>query len=114
LAACGAELEPGAPYVLRALEFDARLAAADAVICGEGRLDSQSHEGKIVGEIADRARKAGVPAHAVVGQNRLSERESSVLGLASVREAGSLEALELAGAALASPPQAGIFVPSRG
>jgi glycerate kinase len=103
-AACGAELEPGAPYVLRALDFDARLGAADAVICGEGRLDFQSREGKIVGEIADRARKAGVPAHAVVGQNRLTERESGVFGLASVREAGSLEALEQAGSALASLP----------
>jgi glycerate 2-kinase len=103
-AAHEARLEPGAPFVLRALDFDARLRGADAVVCGEGRLDAQSGEGKIVGEIAARARRLGMPAHAVVGQNALSEQASVALGLASVIEARSLEELERAGEALASRP----------
>ena len=99
-AAYGAKLEPGAAYVLDSLEFDARLRAADAVICGEGQLDVQSLDGKIVGEIAARAAAAGVPAHAVVGHNELSEEQAGQLGLASVREATTLKALERAGAEL--------------
>jgi glycerate kinase len=95
-----AELQPGAPYVLDALGFDARLRAADAVIVGEGRIDAQSAMGKIVGEIAARARAAGVPVHALVGRNELT----TDIGLASVTEATTLAELEAAGERLASVP----------
>src|SRR3954471_5426744 len=96
-AALGAELVPGAPRVLDVVGFDRRLEAADAVVAGEGRLDAQSLMGKIVGEIAARARAAAVPAHAVVGQ---ADGEARELGLASVTEATTLEAIERAGEAL--------------
>jgi glycerate kinase len=96
----GAELQPGAPYVLDALGFDARLRAADAVIVGEGRIDAQSAMGKIVGEIAARARAAGMPVHALVGRNELT----ADIGLASVTEATTLAELEAAGERLASVP----------
>jgi glycerate 2-kinase len=94
----GAELQPGAPYVLDALGFDARLREADAVVVGEGRIDAQSAMGKIVGEIAGRARAAGVPVHALVGRNELT----ADIGLASVTEATTLAELETAGERLAS------------
>jgi glycerate kinase len=99
-AAHRAKLVPGASYVLEALDFDPHLVAADLVICGEGTLDHQSGEGKIVGEIAERALSASVPAHAVVGRNELSEEQADQLGLVSVREATTLKALERAGAEL--------------
>src|SRR4029079_17789707 len=38
-AAHGAKLEPGAPWVLDALDFDARMRASRAVVTGEGKLD---------------------------------------------------------------------------
>ena len=41
--------------------------AARAVVTGEGKLDEQTLEGKIVGEIGTRTRQAGVPLHAIVG-----------------------------------------------
>jgi glycerate kinase len=93
----GAELQPGAPYVLDALGFDARLREADAVVVGEGRIDAQSAMGKIVGEISARARAAGVPVHALVGRNELT----TDIGLASVTEATTLAELEGAGERLA-------------
>jgi glycerate kinase len=93
----GAELQPGAPYVLDALGFDARLREADAVVVGEGRIDDQSAMGKIVGEISARARAAGVPVHALVGRNELT----TDIGLASVTEATTLAELEAAGERLA-------------
>jgi len=49
-AAYGAALAPGAAWVLDALGFDARLALADAVVTGEGRLDHQTLEGKLTVE----------------------------------------------------------------
>lgn len=96
-AACDAELQPGAPFVLGALGFDAKMRAAYAVVTGEGRLDRQSLVGKAAGEVATRARQAGVPCHAVVGQNRLDPFDQRILDLQLILEAGTIEQLELAG-----------------
>jgi glycerate kinase len=96
----GARLEPGAPFVLSALGFDARMRAARAVVVGEGRLDATTLEGKIAGEIATRARQAGVPAHAIVGANGLDRFGARILDLQVILEAGTRDALEDAGAEL--------------
>jgi glycerate kinase len=93
----GAKLEPGATFVLDALDFDARLRAARAVIVGEGRLDATTLEGKIAGEIATRARQAGVPCHAVVGTNAIDALSARILDLQVILEAGTPEELEAAG-----------------
>jgi glycerate 2-kinase len=98
---CGAELVDGARHVLDAVDFDARLAAADLVVSGEGRLDAQTLTGKAIAEVARRCRDAGKPLHVVVGSSELGEDEVSELGLAGVREATTLEELEAAGRALA-------------
>jgi glycerate kinase len=100
-AGLGAELVPGAPHVLDVLGFERRLRGADAAVAGEGCLDEQSLMGKIVGEIAARARGAGVPLHAVVGRAALDGGQAAELGFASVFEAPTLAALEAAGEALA-------------
>jgi glycerate kinase len=99
-AAFGARLVPGAAYVLGLLGFDRRLENADAAVTGEGRLDSQSLEGKLVGEIAKRCREAELPLHAIAGRVDLSPEESSRLGLASATEAGEPAAIEAAARAL--------------
>ena len=93
-----AVLEPGAPWILDALEIDARLARAGAVVIGEGRLDAQSLQGKIGGELLRRADAAGVPCHAIVGSVAPGFRAP---GLASVTVASSEPALEAAGATIA-------------
>lgn len=97
----GATLAPGAAWVLDALGFDERVRRAQAVITGEGRLDAQTLEGKLVSEIARRGRSAGVPVHAVVGRSVLSEAELTELGLVTVCEARDPVELERAGRALA-------------
>jgi glycerate 2-kinase len=96
-AACDAELQAGAPFVLGALGFDAKMRAAYAVVTGEGRLDRQSLVGKAAGEVATRARQAGVPCHAVVGQNRLDAFDQRILDLQLILEASTIAELELAG-----------------
>lgn len=95
-----ATLEPGAAFVLQALDFDRRLRAAHAVVVGEGRLDATTLQGKIAGEIATRARQAGVPCHAIVGRNGLDPFGARILDLQVIAEAGTREQLEAAAHAL--------------
>jgi glycerate 2-kinase len=98
----GAVLEPGAPWVLDALDFDARMRASRAVVTGEGRLDQQTLHGKLVGEIGTRARQAGVPLHAIVGRDQLDPFGKRMIDLMRVIEATDLRELEAAGETLGS------------
>jgi glycerate kinase len=93
----GAVVESGAAWVLDHLDFDARLRTSGAVVTGEGRLDAQSLEGKLVGEIAERARHAGVSAHAIVGRDDLSDAGKRALRLGSVSRATDVAGIEAAG-----------------
>jgi glycerate kinase len=97
----GAALEPGAAFVLDALDFDARMRAARAVIAGEGKIDEQTLQGKIAGEIATRARQAGVPCFAIVGTRELDAFGARMLDLQRILEAGDLDAMAAAAASLA-------------
>ena len=99
-AARGALLVPGAAFVLEALGFDQLMREATFVVTGEGSLDEQSLQGKVVGEVATRCRQSGVACHAVVGRTELDPFAERILDLASVTEATTLEELERAGAAL--------------
>jgi glycerate kinase len=96
---CGAELVPGAPFVLDAIGFDQKLAAATLCITGEGSLDDQTAAGKVVAEIAERCLATGTPCRAVVGRNSLGP---GALGLARVVEAQTLQEIEAAGRSLAT------------
>ena len=67
------------------------------VVTGEGRIDNQTLQGKIVGEVATRCRQAGVACHAVVGRNELDPFGQRIIDLASVSEATDLGEMEAAG-----------------
>jgi glycerate 2-kinase len=97
----GARLVPGAPFVLDALGFDARMRAASFVVTGEGRLDEQTLEGKAAGEVAVRCRQAGVACHAVVGQAAIDDFSFRVLALDGLAEASTPVELRAAGRELA-------------
>jgi glycerate kinase len=92
-----ARLHHGASFVLDAIGFDERMRAAAFVVTGEGRIDEQTLEGKIVGEVATRCRQNGVTCHAVVGSIGLEPFEQRILDLASVTEATTLDELRDAG-----------------
>ena len=66
--------------------------AARAVVTGEGKLDEQTLEGKLVGEIGTRTRQAGVPLHAIVGTDRLDAFGKRIIDLQLVQEATDLAA----------------------
>jgi glycerate 2-kinase len=102
-AALGAKLVPGAAYVLDAIGFDDLMRGSAFVVTGEGSLDEQTLQGKIVGEVATRCRQGGVTCHALVGRNQLDPFGERTIDLASVTEATTLDELKHAGAALVEP-----------
>jgi len=98
----GARLHDGAQFVLGALGFDERMREAAFVVTGEGRIDEQTLQGKLVGEVATRCRQAGVPCHGVVGRIELDPFSERILDFASLTEATTLEELTEAGFRLVS------------
>jgi glycerate 2-kinase len=99
----GARLLPGASFVLDAIGFDARLAAAHLVVTGEGRLDRQTLAGKAVAEIARRCREHGVECCAIVGGRDLDDAAVGDLGLAGVWQASTLAEIGERARAIARP-----------
>jgi glycerate kinase len=96
-----ARLRSGAQLILDAVRFDERARAAGHVVTGEGRLDTQSIDGKLLSVVARRARTVGARAYAVVGQLRLSDDELDELGIdGGAVEASSLGQLRDAGGRL--------------
>jgi glycerate kinase len=76
--------------------------ASRAVVTGEGKLDQQTLQGKLVGEIGTRTRQAGVPLHALVGRDELDPFGKRIIDLQFIREATTLEELEDAAEELGS------------
>jgi len=68
LACVGADLVPGFDLIADRLDLDEAIAAADLVVTGEGFLDEESFDGKVVGGVAELAAAEGVPVVAVVGE----------------------------------------------
>jgi glycerate 2-kinase len=71
---CSAQLQPGFDVVADALELEEKIKSADVVITGEGKLDSQTLEGKAPAGVARLARKFGKRVFAVVGRATLDQK----------------------------------------
>ena len=67
IAFCGARVRPGFDVVAEAVGLRDRVAQADLVVTGEGRLDRQTAFGKTTAGVAHMAREAGRPVVALVG-----------------------------------------------
>lgn len=68
VALLGGRLRRGIEAVLDAVDFDTALDGADLVITGEGRLDSQSLQGKVLSGVTGRTRPRKIPVVAIVGE----------------------------------------------
>jgi glycerate kinase len=68
LAALGGDLVPGFEVVSEELELRARAEEADLIVTGEGFVDEQSFEGKVVGGVAELGAQVGVPVLVVAGE----------------------------------------------
>ncbi|HEY8582268.1 MAG TPA: hypothetical protein VIL49_04950 [Capillimicrobium sp.] len=69
-------------------DADARMRAAFALVIAEAVLDRGTLEHRLTGELAVRARQAGVPCHAVAGAVRLDPFDGRIMDLQHVLEAG--------------------------
>ena len=67
VALLGGMIQSGIDAVLDVTGFDRQLEGADLVITGEGRIDSQSADGKVISGVARRTRAKGVPLIAIAG-----------------------------------------------
>ena len=72
---CNAHLEPGITKILDILNIESHLKEADLVITGEGKIDSQSLNGKAPVGVAKLAKKYHVPVIAIVGSSDYDVRE---------------------------------------
>jgi glycerate kinase len=64
---CGASIVSGIDFVLQKIELEKAMTGADLVVTGEGRMDSQSANGKAPVGVARLAKRHGIPVVAVVG-----------------------------------------------
>jgi glycerate kinase len=67
-AAWAATVHSGADYLAALSGLAAAIERADLVLLGEGRFDSQSLGGKVVGQLLQLAEAHGVPAAVIAGQ----------------------------------------------
>lgn len=72
---CGAEIVSGFDWIAERLGLEARVAACDLVITGEGSIDAQTLEGKGPGALAALAKKHGKPCIAFAGRAEKSAAE---------------------------------------
>jgi glycerate kinase len=99
---CDARLVHGAEHLLNAVHFDDRCGRCDIVITGEGRVDAQTLNGKLVSAVARRAgalRKAVYAfAGRIDGDPDALRRELGIAGLYEASPRGVPES-EIAGGA---------------
>jgi glycerate kinase len=68
LAVIGAELERGFDLVAEEVDLLGHLEGADLVVTGEGFVDAESFDGKVVGGVIGLAGEVGIPALVVAGE----------------------------------------------
>lgn len=81
---CNAELKSGVETILELIDFYSILEHTDLVITGEGRVDGQSAQGKVLAGIGEYCKKAGVPAIAIAGGMGEGSEEIYKKGILSV------------------------------
>lgn len=88
LAAVGARLVGGFDLVADEVGLVDRIDGADLVVTGEGFVDAQSFDGKVVGGVVALARRAGVPVLVVCGE-AFDELPSGLEVVSLVAEVGA-------------------------
>jgi len=78
------QVKSGINTILNTIDFTSIIKDADVVFTGEGRLDSQSFQGKVIDGIANYTAKAKVPLIALVGQIRNINESDYPEGLTAV------------------------------
>lgn len=64
---CGGTIKKGIDLVLDAIHFNSKLDGTDYIFTGEGKIDNQTPDGKVIAGIVKRARHSNVPVIAFAG-----------------------------------------------
>jgi len=84
LAFCHAEMKSGFEIIGECAQLEEKVSKADLVITGEGRIDSQTSQGKVVGGIAKLGKKYQVPVIVLTGDVNCNLEDLYSLGVTSV------------------------------
>ena len=76
-------LVAGAAVIAERTGLSADIAAAQVIVTGEGRFDEQSLHGKVIGALAERARRHRVPIVVLAGQITVDEATLTSAGIAA-------------------------------
>ena len=78
------EMKNGIELIIASSKIEEHLSNADLVVTGEGKIDSQSSAGKVVGYIAALAKKHGLDCIAFCGCMELDELAIKRLGVKQI------------------------------
>lgn len=81
-----AKILPGVQTFMEITDFKSKLAQADLLITGEGKLDTQTLQGKVVHGLLQAAHEYRVPSMVVCGVNTLTPGQTASLGLVALGE----------------------------
>lgn len=84
VALLGGELRSGIEAILDMLHFDCQLEGAELVITGEGRIDGQSVQGKVISGIARRTKPRGIPLVVIAGSADDSSDAAYDMGVTAI------------------------------
>jgi glycerate kinase len=107
LLALGGRIESGFDVIAERVGLDEALLGADLVVTGEGFLDAESFNGKVVGGVVAWAEEQGVPVLAIVGNRDTDVDQAAGLTVISLTERfggdrAVSETVELVGEVLAA------------
>ncbi len=81
VALLNAELQNGFDTISKLTNLEEQIELADWVISGEGKLDEQSFQGKVVSGISNLCNKYQKPLYLFVGKNELSKKQIETLNV---------------------------------
>lgn len=82
MAFLNAQLRSGIDLVMELTRFDHHLDGVDVIVTGEGKLDAQTLQGKLIGGICQRAGARGIPVVALCGTLDADPEALRAMGLA--------------------------------
>lgn len=81
MAFLNAELKEGVKLLMDFCDFDKNLKDVNLIITGEGKIDNQTLQGKLIKGITDRANHAKIPIAAICGTLDVSPQELQEIGI---------------------------------
>ena len=83
-----AELKAGIDMILSVSNIEKEMNSAQLIVTGEGKIDRQSMDGKVIGKIASLAKERRIPVIALCGRLELDAQEIKETGLTNAYAIG--------------------------